>query len=472
MLTQYIAQIISEHIQFLPTGEQGKLIDILAEFTNNNVGKEILVIRGYAGTGKTTMVSAYIKALSKLNIKVALLAPTGRAAKVLAGYSDTVVTTIHKKIYRQKSSKDAFGQFALDRNLHANTIFIVDEASLISEHQQETSVFGSGNLLNDLISYVYNDKNCKLIMVGDTAQLPPVGFTMSQSMNKSFLETFSLKVVDHELKEVVRQVNESGILFNASALRELIVNEDSSRPKFSINGFTDIKRISGSELLDNISEAYRKYGKEDTIVICRSNKTANSYNQGIRGKILSREEELSSGDMLMVVKNNYHWLEQNEKADFIANGDIIKVKRIRKYEELYGFKFANAEIVLPDYDHMEISVKLLVDTIYSESPALSTDDNKKLFYQVAEDYNDIQSQKKRYDMVKGDPYFNALQVKFAYAVTCHKSQGGQWKAVFIDQGFIRDDLITMEYLKWLYTAITRATEIVYMVNFGGRFFQL
>jgi exodeoxyribonuclease-5 len=452
------------------TDDQLKLIDILGEFTLNKVENELLVIKGYAGTGKTTMISAYIKTLSNLKIKTVLLAPTGRAAKVLAGYSEHLVSTIHKKIYRQKSSKDAFGEFARDKNLHGNTFFIVDEASLISDHQQDISVFGSGNLLKDLINYVYNDRNCKLVLVGDTAQLPPVGFSESHSLNKSHLETYTLSVIEHELREVVRQVKDSGILTNASALRNLIINGDLTHPRFRCKGFPDITRIAGNQLLEYIADSYSKYGKDETIVICRSNKIANKYNQGIRSNILSREEELSAGDFLMVVKNNYHWLAENEKADFIANGDIIKVKRVKKYEELYGFRFAVADIILPDYDDLELSVKLLMNTINSQSPALSPEDNKKLFYSVAEDYPEIRPQSKRYALVKENDYFNALQVKFAYAVTCHKSQGGQWKVVFIDQSFFHDDMLTPEYLKWLYTAITRATEKVCLVNFADSFF--
>ncbi len=470
MIKKQFIHIIRELLPFGLTDDQLKLTDIFAEFTFSKIEKELLVIKGYAGTGKTTMISAYIKSLTNLKIKSVLMAPTGRAAKVLAGYSEYIVTTIHKKIYRQKSSKDAFGDFVLDKNLHTNTFFIVDEASLISEHQQDTSVFGSGNLLSDLISYVYNGKNCKLILVGDSAQLPPVGYSESQSLNKSFLETFSLSVTEHELYEVVRQVNDSGILTNASALRELIMHEKLTYPRFNSDGFTDIFRIGGYQLLDCISESYGKYGKDETIVICRSNKIANRYNQGIRSNVLILDEELSAGDFLMVVKNNYHWLHENEKADFIANGDIVKVKRVKKYEELYGFRFADTEIILPDYDGLELSVKLLMNTIYSETPALSSEDNKRLFYSIAEDYPEIRSLKQRYALVRENNYFNALQIKFAYSVTCHKSQGGQWKVVFIDQSFFKDDMLTIEYLKWLYTAITRATEKVYLVNFSDKFF--
>ena len=470
MIKNHIVQTMVKYLSFSPTSDQEKLLDIMAEFVILPGDRELLIIKGYAGTGKTTMISTLIKALREMNIKTALLAPTGRAAKVLAAYSATSATTIHKKIYRQKSSKDAFGEFVIDRNLNGNTFFIVDEASMLSDKNLDASIFGTGNLLEDIINYVYNDKNCKLILVGDTAQLPPVGLSLSSAMNKQFLELYDLTVVEHELREVVRQTNESGILSNATSIRNLIGLDQVQTPKFILTGFPDVRRIAGNELLETLAQAYRIYGRDDTIVICRSNKIANKYNQGIRGQILQREEELAAGDYLMVVKNNYFWLEENEKADFIANGDIVKIKRVKKYHELYGFRFAQAEIVLPDYDNTELSVKLLLDTLYSESPALSSEDNKRLFYTVSEDYADIASLKKRYAKVKENEYFNALQVKHANAVTCHKSQGGQWRAVFIDQSYFRDEMLTTEYLKWLYTAFTRATDIVYLVNFGDDFF--
>jgi exodeoxyribonuclease-5 len=470
MIKNHLTTIFQKYLTFTPTSDQQNLMEKLSEFVINQQTKEILLLKGYAGTGKTSMISVFIKALHELNIRTILLAPTGRAAKVLSSYAGTPATTIHKKIYRQKSSKDAFGEFVIDRNLNGNTFFIVDEASMLSDKNLDTSIFGTGNLLEDLINFVYNDKNCKLILVGDTAQLPPVGLPLSLAMNKQFLESYGLTVVEHELREVVRQTNESGILSNATSIRNLIGLDQVQTPKFILTGFPDVQRIAGNELLETLAQAYRIYGRDDTIVICRSNKIANKYNQGIRGQILQREEELAAGDYLMVVKNNYFWLEENEKADFIANGDIVKIKRVKKYHELYGFRFAQAEIVLPDYDNTELSVKLLLDTLYSESPALSSEDNKRLFYTVSEDYADIVSLKKRYAKVKENEYFNALQIKHANAVTCHKSQGGQWRAVFIDQSYFRDEMLTSEYLKWLYTAFTRATDIVYLVNFGDDFF--
>lgn len=471
MLKNHIAAVMKKHLTFDPTPDQQQLLDVLSEFVMGQEERELLLLKGYAGTGKTSMISVFIKALQEFKIKSVLLAPTGRAAKVLSGYAEAGATTIHKKIYRQKSSKDAFGEFALDRNLHTNTFFIVDEASMLSDRSFESSIFGSGNLLQDLINYVYNDKNCRLILVGDTAQLPPVGLPVSQAMDKRFLEAFHVSVMEHELKEVVRQTYDSGILSNATSIRNLIGIEDFSHPRFSVAGFKDVCRIAGSELLETLSAVYHKYGQDDTIVICRSNKIANKYNQGIRNQVLYREEELSAGDYMMVVKNNYFWLGENENADFIANGDIIRIKRVRKYQEMYGFRFAEAEIILPDYGNMELTVKLLLDTIYSEAPALTAEDNKRLFYTISEDFADVNPPKKRYGQVKENPYFNALQVKFAYAVTCHKSQGGQWPVVFIDQSYFRDEMLTSEYLKWLYTAFTRATQRVYLVNFGDDFFD-
>jgi exodeoxyribonuclease V len=471
MLTDHIASTIRKCLAVTPTQGQISLIDILSGFVLKRGERELLLVKGYAGTGKTSVISAFIKALHEFNLRTILLAPTGRAAKVLTGYSQTQASTIHKKIYRQKSSKDAFGEFALDRNLNSNTFFIVDEASMLSDQGMENSIFGTGNLLYDLIRYVYNDKNCKLILVGDTAQLPPVGLPVSQAMDKRFLETYQVSVVEHELDEVVRQDKASGILYNATSLRNLIGAEIPEHPKFCLKNFPDIYRIAGSELMETLSDVYGKYGQDDTIVICRSNRIANKYNQGIRNRILYREEELAAGDYLMIVKNNYFWLTENEDTDFIANGDILRIKRVRKYQELYGFRFADAEVVLPDYNNRELSVKLLLDTLYSEAPALTTEDNKRLFYTVSEDYTDISSQKKRYAQVKENPYFNALQIKYANAVTCHKSQGGQWSVVFIDQSYFRDEMLTPEYIKWLYTALTRATEKVYLINFGDDFFE-
>jgi exodeoxyribonuclease-5 len=471
MLKNYIREIIQKHVPFDPTSDQKVLLDIYSEFISFPNDFNMLLIKGYAGTGKTTMISVLIHALAELKFKTVLLAPTGRAAKVLSTMSGFPATTIHKRIYRQKTSKDAFGDFQLDKNLESNTIFIVDEASMLSDQINETSMFGKGNLLDDLIQYVYNNRRCKLILVGDTAQLPPVNQPFSKAMDKSFLQNYGMDVIEHELKEVVRQNAGSGILVNATNLRNLIIKEELTHPQFNLAGFTDIVSIQGNEILDNITNAYHKFGREETIIVTRSNKIANKYNQGIRAQVLYREEEISSGDYLMVVKNNYFWLNENEQTPFIANGDIVKVKRIKKISELYGFRFAEADLILPDYNNLELTAKLVLNTLYAETPALTAEDNKKLFYTIAEEeYGDIEPLKKRYGKVKENPWFNALQVKFAYAVTCHKSQGGQWSAVFVDQSYFNDEMLTLDYLKWLYTATTRATEKVFLVNFDDRFF--
>jgi exodeoxyribonuclease V len=470
MIKDHIAIILKKYLTFTPTVGQTELLELFAQFVTQQGERELLLVKGYAGTGKTSMISAFIKALHEFQFKTVLLAPTGRAAKVLTSYAGTSATTIHKKIYRQKSSNDAFGEFSLDRNMNSNTFFIVDEASMLSDQSIDASIFGTGNLLYDLMNYVYNNKNCKLILVGDIAQLPPVGLPVSQAMDKTYLQSFQTNVIEHELHEVVRQAKDSGILSNATSIRKLMGAKGSIQPKFKTKGFTDIYRIAGSELLEMLSTIYRKHGQDETMVICRSNKIANKYNQGIRNQVLFREEELAAGDYLMVVKNNYFWLGENKEADFIANGDIVKIKRVKKYQEMYGFRFADVDIILPDYNNLELSVKLLIDTLYSEAPALPTDDNKRLFYTISEDYADVPSKKKRYDLMKANPYFNALQVKYAYAVTCHKSQGGQWQVIFIDQSYFKEDMLTTEYLKWLYTALTRATQKVYLVNFGDDFF--
>jgi exodeoxyribonuclease-5 len=471
MIKTHITNTLKSFLSFEPNQKQLKLLDLFSDFLVLPNSRELLLIKGFAGTGKTSMIGVFIKALKSLDIKTVLMAPTGRAAKVLSGYSEENATTIHKKIYRQKTAKDAFGDFSLDRNLHSNTFFFVDEASMLSDQSYESSMFGSGNLLQDLITYVYNDKNCKLILVGDTAQLPPVGQTLSNAMSKNYLEMFNLNVNEIELTEVMRQAEDSGILLNATIIRESIPEEPVIKPKLQTAEIKDISRIGGPELMDAISSAYHKYGINDTIIICRSNKIANRYNQGIRNHVLSREEELSAGDILMVVKNNYYWAADHENLDFIANGDIAKIKKVRKYQELYGFRFADIDVVFPDYDNLELSVKILLDTLYSEAPALSAEEHKRLFFTIADDYADITVMKKRYAQVRENKYFNALQVKFGYAVTCHKSQGGQWNAVFIDQSYFRDEMLTTDYLKWLYTAFTRATEKIFLVNFDNSFFE-
>ena len=469
MLENHIISILQKQLKEDATPSQMRLFKTLSAFTLNTEDDALFIVKGYAGTGKTTAISTYVEALDKLGWKSVLLAPTGRAAKVLSSYSGRPAFTIHKKIYRQKSSKDGFGKFVLDKNLHSRTVFIVDEASMISDSNQEGSVFGSGNVLTDLLEYVYNGKGCKLLLAGDTAQLPPVGLNISPALNKQDMESYSDTLMIEELKEVVRQKKESGILNAATVIRNRLDTNDFSLPLFSISGYSDIERIGGEGLIENIASSYDKFGINDTIVVNRSNKRANKYNQGIRNTILYREEELVPGDLLMVVKNNYFWLKDREDLGFIANGDIIEVVRIRKHYEIYGYRFADCTIRLIDYD-IELDVKLMLDVLYEESPALGAQKNKEFFYAILEDYNHLKPKRKQFDSVKNNAYFNAIQVKYAYSITCHKSQGGQWKAVFVDQGYMDKSQVDREYLRWLYTALTRATEKVYLVNFPDFFF--
>ncbi len=470
MIKKLISQKITQKLGHLPTGSQKILINDLSEFISQAENNSLFIIKGYAGTGKTSAISALVKTMDEFRLKFILLAPTGRAAKILSQYSGKPANTIHKKIYRQKSSTDGFGRFVLEKNLHTNTIFIVDEASMISNLPSETSVFGSGCLLDDLMHYVYNDKGCRLIISGDTAQLPPVGSVISPALNKAFYGTLFTRIIECELTEVVRQEQKSGILENATILREQIRKSVTGYPKFNIAGFTDIVRVSGNELIDIINRSYETAGIEETVVINRSNKRSNMYNSGIRSRILFREEEVIAGEMLMVVKNNYYWLQDNEQIDFIANGDTIEIIKIKKYEELYGYRFVDVRIRLVDYE-IELDAKIMLDTLNIESASLTSDQNRNLFYTIYEDFQEIKPKKKGYSRVKENPYFNALQVKFAYAVTCHKAQGGQWKNVFIDQGYINENMMDTEYLRWLYTAFTRATQNLYLINFPDKYFE-
>jgi exodeoxyribonuclease-5 len=478
MLKDHIKNIILDNLNFKATNDQENLIEGLSEFILDNTADQIFLIKGYAGTGKTTIISALVNSFKKLRIKSVLMAPTGRAAKVLSAYSKKTAYTIHKKIYRQKSSKDGFGVFVLDANLHSNTFFIVDEASMISNNSGESSVFGSGQLLDDLIKYVYNNKSCKLILIGDVAQLPPVRNDISPALDAKKLSSYGFDVKEFHLKEVVRQHKDSGVLYNATNIRNMIAGERFEFPKLEVDNLPDIEKISGADLIETISDAYDKAGYEETMIITRSNKRANQYNNGIRNQILWREEEISVGDFLMVVKNNYFWVddsmkkhESKEKIDFIANGDIAEIVTIDKYQEQYGFRFADVTLRFIDYTDLEIDCKIILDTLDINTAALTSEDNKKLFYEIMEDYQNEKTRKKQYEGVKNNPFFNALQVKFAYAITCHKAQGGQWKNVFIDHGYITDEMMDKEYLRWLYTAFTRPTEKLYLGNFNKKFFD-
>ena len=399
-------------------------------------------------------------------------APTGRAAKVLSGYTGNPAYTIHKKIYRQRSSSDGMGRFELDKNLHKNSWFIVDEASMISNETAESSVFGSGRLLDDLLEYVYSGDNCRLVLVGDTAQLPPVGLSISPALDRASLEEYGFSVKMIELTEVVRQAEGSGILMNATRLRRRVSDED--KPGFfpvELAGFSDIERISGAELIESVSTSYDKFGLFDTIVVTRSNKRANLFNKGIRGSILYKENEIERGDLLMVVKNNYFWGKEHPGFEFIANGDIAEVVSIGKYENLYGFRFVNVDLRFIDYENIEINCKIFLDTLSIESASFSYEQNRQLFDAVSEDYAEIRNKRERWKKVRENPYFNALQVKYAYALTCHKAQGGQWKSVFIDHGYLTDDMLDTEFYRWLYTAFTRPTQKLFLVNFDKGFFE-
>ena len=466
MLKLYFEQQIKEFFPYKPTFEQEKTLNCLSDFYLEAAEKGALVLKGYAGTGKTTLMSAFVQTLVKLKQKVVLLAPTGRAAKVFASYAGQPAFTIHKKIYREQSFSGEGGHFTLNDNLHKHTLFIIDEASMIANEGLAGATFGTGCLLDDLITYVYSAEGCRLILMGDTAQLPPVGEEGSPALDAEHLRGYGLQVREVELTEVVRQEQASGILWNATALREAITKEAFEvLTKFRLSGFTDVKRIPGDELIDCLSDCYDRDGMEQTIVICRSNKRANIYNRGIRGRILWREEELESGDMVMVTKNNYFWTEKDPTMDFIANGELARVIRVRGGRELYGFRFVEVTLAFPDYDDLEVDANLLLDTLQSEAPSLSRADSEKLFNAVMKDYADVSLKRERLKKLKSDPYFNALQVKYAYAVTCHKAQGGQWKNVFLDQAFVEPDYLTPDYFRWLYTAVTRATGTLYLVNY-------
>jgi exodeoxyribonuclease-5 len=477
-MNKSVSELLIDALGYMPTTDQQELIGRITAFVGNYFSPDhrddTLIIKGYAGTGKTSMVAALVKILPKMGLKSVLLAPTGRAAKVLAGYSGHQALTIHKKIYRQKSATaNGLGNFALDNNKHQRTIFIVDEASMIANDSSENSIFGSGRLLDDLFEYVYRGEMCKLILVGDTAQLPPVGLAISPALDPKVIGEMGFNVSQFELKQVVRQSADSGILHNATLVRQSLADNLQGYPALSVTGFADVRRITGGELIEEIENCYDEFGIGNTMVLCRSNKRANRYNEGIRRTILWRDEEIAKGDLLMVVKNNYFWLgdEEKEITPFIANGDIAEITRIGKYRELYGFRFADVDLRLSDYPEIEIQAKIMLDTLTSESPSLTWDENQRLFEAVIADYADIGNKRERVKKVKENPYFNALQVKFSYAITCHKAQGGQWKAVFIDQGWLTDDMLNTEFLRWLYTAFTRPTVRLYLVNFKDEFFK-
>lgn len=474
-ITSLFEQIMAD-FGFEPTHEQVIAMNHLARFIEASQPRKVFLLKGYAGTGKTAIVSSLVRTMIRRRKRVVLLAPTGRAAKVFSNTSGFAASTIHKKIYRQRSLLD-MGSFRLDRNMHEHTLFFVDEASMISNQGLSGSMFGTGRLLDDLISYVYSGTGCSLIMLGDQAQLPPVGELESPGLNAGVLAEYGLDVWEFCLSNVMRQEHESGILYNATMLRDMATGSGPlSGFRFRLEGFTDVIKISGSDLIEALSGCYSRDGIDETMVLCRSNKRAIIYNNGIRNTILDREDELARGDSIMIVKNNYYWTEKliasqgtdsyDNLPSFIANGDIAVIRRVRRERELYGFRFEDAVLSFPDYNDLEIDVTLMLDTLHSESPSLTGEESDRLFNSVMEDYADIPARKEKMKKLRENPHFNALQIKYAYAVTCHKAQGGQWKNIFIDQGFIPQDGRDEEYYRWLYTALTRATQTVYLVNWA------
>lgn len=465
MLNNYLTQQIKRNFCYQPTEEQEKAIECIADFLFKPENDTLLLLKGYAGTGKTTLIGAVVRTLSEMRAGYVLMASTGRAAKVFSRYSGFSAYTIHKKIYRQKSFSNDLDNFSLNDNLHKNTLFIVDEASMISNDGLTGASFGSGRLLDDLIEYVYAGQGCRLLIIGDDAQLPPVGEDESPALSAEVLRGYGLGVTECILTEVIRYSGRNGILSNATMLRERMAADDIyDLPVLTLKGYEDISSIPGSELIEAINSSYNEVGMDETMVICRSNKRAYLYNKGIRNTILYREEELTTGDILMIAKNNYHWTADCKEMDFIANGDIAIVRRVRRTQEMYGFRFADVVLSFPDHNDIEFELKILLDTLHSDYPSLSKEDSDRLFNAVMEDYSDITNKKERMKKLKEDSFYNALQVKYAYAVTCHKAQGGQWKRIFIDQGYITEDTFTPDYYRWLYTALTRASEKLYLVN--------
>lgn len=503
MIIDELKYKILQQFGFPPTQEQAHALEVFAEFLTDRDPHAVMILRGSAGTGKTTLSGAIVRTLKEIRQKVMLLAPTGRAAKVFSLNSGSPAYTIHRRIYREKSFSGVEGQFNLNDNLYTDTLFMVDEASMIANMGLGGMSFGSGCLLDDLLHFVYQGRNDRLLLIGDKAQLPPVGEEESPALHAAMLEGYGLKVYECDLNEVLRQSEESGILYNATMIRQMITHDDITQlPKIHFAGYSDIKPMPGAELIEALADSYHHVGLDDTIVVTRSNKRANIFNQGIRNMVLDREEELSQGDILMIVKNNYYWMEEerkkikekeieelrvksegtepgtathkvqslkfqvpsNDMPAFLANGDRAKVLKVRRRIDLYGFRFATLLLQFPDYGNYELEATVLLDTLTSEAPALTHEQQEQLFHQIEEDYQDIPLKADRMKAIRQDQFFNALQVKFAYAVTCHKAQGGQWAHVYVDQGYMTDDMLNPDYIHWLYTAFTRATEMLYLVN--------
>ena len=479
MVVDELKYKILQQFGFPPTQEQANALDVFARFLTDRNPQVVMILRGSAGTGKTSLSGAIVRTLQAIRQKVMLLAPTGRAAKVFSLNSGTPAYTIHRRIYREKSFSGVDGQFNLNDNLFTDTLFMVDEASMVANMGLGGMNFGSGCLLDDLVHFVYQGRNDRLMLIGDKAQLPPVGEEESPALNAAMLQGYGLTVYECDLNEVLRQSEQSGILYNATMIRQMITHDDITQlPKIRFTGFSDIKPMPGAELIEALADSYHHVGLDDTIVVTRSNKRANIFNQGIRNMVLDREEELSQGDILMIVKNNYYWMEEerkkmkekdnqvpsNEIPAFLANGDRAKVLKVRRRIDLYGFRFATLLLQFPDYGNYELEATVLLDTLTSEAPSLTHEQQEQLFHQIEEDYQDVPLKADRMKAIRQDQFYNALQVKFAYAVTCHKAQGGQWAHVYVDQGYMTDDMLTPDYIHWLYTAFTRATEMLYLVN--------
>jgi len=480
MIKDYLREEVLRHFGFEPTHDQLLAVDAFVDFVLSDDAMEVLVLRGFAGTGKTSLVGAFVRTMEQLERPCVLMAPTGRAAKVFSLYAAHAAYTIHKRIYRQKSL-DQDSIFQLNFNMLKQVTFCVDEASMISDRPDSSALRQS--LLDDLIQFVYGGRlGCRLMLLGDTAQLPPVGESESPALSESVLRRYGLTPRTVTLTQIVRQKEASGILWNATRLRQLIDQDDVfDWPKVRFQGFADVRRVPGNELIDTLAECYHRHGVDDTMVVCRSNKRAIAYNHGIRVQILGREDELCQGDEVMIAKNNYFWKAQTDEPEnasgaqgengvsasaleFLANGDIGVVEHVRNLRELYGFSFADCTIRLPDYDDAEIDATVLLDTLHAEALSLTHEQQERLFQGVLEDYVDVPYKAERMKKLKQDAYFNALQIKYAYAVTCHKAQGGQWGHIFIDQGYVTDDMLGADYYRWLYTALTRATQTVYLVN--------
>ena len=462
MSNELMYQIL-RNFPFDPSTDQMHALDVFERFMTDSDERCVMILRGSAGTGKTSLASVIVRTLLDLQYKISLLAPTGRAAKVFSLNSGQPAATIHRSIYRERTFAGLDGKFNLNANLYRNRLFLIDEASMISL-TSVNSAFGSGCLLDDLIQFVYNERNCRMLLIGDKAQLPPVGETESPALRADVLATYGLKVYECDLNEVLRQSQDSGILYNATIIRQMITHDQATAlPKIRFKGFADISIVPGDELIESLSTSYAEVGIDETMVITRSNKRANIFNQGIRNMVLGREEELTTGDMLMVVKNKYKE-KQAEDLSFIANGDRAIVRSVRNVRELYGFRFADVTLSFPDYDNTEEDMIVILDTLTTEAPALTHEQNEQLFQQVLADYADVPLKSDRMKKIREDDYYNALQVKFGYAITCHKAQGGQWAHIYLDQGYMTDEMLTPDYIHWLYTAFTRATEHLYLVN--------